>query len=66
MRRLKSLQVRRASIPGLQIEVHVGTLRVLAGVYMKSGKGTICPGEVLYVAELMVLSWSMDLGLLAR
>jgi len=46
--------------------VHIGAVGSLVGVYLKSRKGVIGPEDVLYLAVLMLLTWSMDLGLLAR
>lgn len=46
--------------------VHLGALGVLAGVYRQSQKGKIGSEEVIYLAGLMLLTWSMDLSVVAR
>ena len=46
--------------------VHTGALILLVAIYLKSRKDRIRPDEVLLMAVMTLLTWSIDLGPLAR
>jgi hypothetical protein len=46
--------------------VHTGALILLVAIYLKSRKDRIRPDEVLLIAVTTLVTWSIDLGTLAR